>query len=108
MKDSLDWQKETFLEEMDSPEEARELLQVFELSSESLLSEIEKALAEGNLPLVREKAHALKGACATIFFERARLLAYDLEKAADLETAKEHFAQLQKMLKEFQKVIANF
>ncbi len=102
------WQKKAFLEEMDSYEEARELLEIFQKSSLNLLSEIEKALKEGNLSKARDKAHSLKGACATIFFEEARLKAYEIEKAPDLQTAQKVFTRLQKLLKEFLKEIANF
>ncbi len=105
MTSTLDWQKEALLQEMESLEEVRELLEVFLRSAEDLSTEIKRALEEGDLSKAREKAHALKGACATIFFERARVLAYDLEKAPDLECARSLFDTLENLLQSFKEEV---
>jgi HPt (histidine-containing phosphotransfer) domain-containing protein len=101
------WHKEAFFQELDT-EEARELLKIFEISARKLLAEIEEALTQGELSRAREKAHALKGACATIFFEKARILAYDLERAPDLETARRSLELLRELLRKFLEEVVNF
>ncbi len=105
----LGWQKEALLAELEGDEEElRELLAVFKASSQKLLNAIKEALEEGRLLEAREQAHALKGACGTIFFTKAQELSLALEKAPDLETAKEIFDQLYKLLEKFIKELESF
>ncbi|OAG28526.1 Hpt domain-containing protein [Thermodesulfatator autotrophicus] len=94
------WQREKLLQELE-PEELNELLEIFYLSSKQLTEEIEKALSSGEIDTVREKAHSLKGACATIFLEEAHVLAFNLEKAVSLAEAQNLFKKLKKELKAF-------
>ncbi|WP_041434467.1 Hpt domain-containing protein [Thermodesulfatator indicus] len=98
------WNREKLLQELDQ-EELKELLEVFLFSSKQLLDEMEKALSSGEINTVREKAHSLKGACATIFLEEARDLAFNLEKAINIDEAQNLFEKLKKELTAFWQMI---
>ncbi len=104
-----DWDREKLWEELEYDQaEIRELLAVFKVSSQQLLAEIKKALEAGALTEAREKAHALKGACGTIYFRQGAKLALDLEQAPDLDTAKKIFSSLYKLVGEFNKELGRF
>ncbi len=104
-----DWDREKLWEELEyNQAEIGELLAVFKASSQQLLADIKRALEAGALTEAREKAHALKGACGTIYFREGARLALGLEQAPDLDTAKKIFSSLYKLVGEFNKELDRF
>jgi histidine phosphotransfer protein HptB len=100
----LKWNKEFALEQAaDDTELLKELLDIFKDSLRSDLQLIEQGLAEGSAAKIRDAAHSIKGAAASLGILGINEIATQIEedsRAGGIDAAREKFEPLQLLLAE--------
>ena len=100
----LKWDRELALEQAGEDEELlAELLDLLRESAGGDLEKIKSAHDKGNVELMGEAAHSIKGAAASLGIEVLREAAYGIEKAGrdgDLDTASSYLPSLESIIAE--------
>ncbi|MGB5733727.1 MAG: response regulator, partial [Thiohalocapsa sp.] len=101
---------EVMIQRLDNDEEiAREIAEIFVVSSEELLAELITAVADGQADVIRARAHSIKGSAGNIGADAVQDLAASMEDAArdgDLAQASQALSPLKRALEEVNRILS--
>ena len=101
---------DVMIQRLDNDEEiAREIAEIFVVSSEELLAELVTAVADGQADVIRARAHSIKGSAGNIGADAVLDFAASMEDAArdgDLAQASQLLGPLKRALEEVNRILS--